>query len=168
MVSICFISFFCSLISEGLSWLLVYRTEKFQKLKSDQKRLARKVEKNKTESQVQKKGAKKVKTCEEELQAINRSLSWERMKSDGIIFLGFILIVLSILSSMFDGKSIAKLPFEPFSLIRGMTHRGVPGNDFTDCSYIFIYVLSSVVFRTNMQKLFGTTPPPQKFFTEPK
>jgi hypothetical protein len=50
---------------------------------------------------------------------------------------------------------VAKLPFEPFSLMRGMTHRNIIGNDWTDCSMIFIYVLSNVSLRPIIQKVLG-------------
>jgi hypothetical protein len=39
-----------------------------------------------------------------------------------------------------------------------MTHRGLPGNDPTDCSMIFIYVLSSYIIRADIQKYFQLSP----------
>lgn len=59
----------------------------------------------------------------------------------------------------FDGKVIAKLPFEPFSFLQGLSHRNLPGNDYKDASMVFIYALSSIAIRSNLQKLFGFTPP---------
>jgi len=153
-----FACFFSSLIAEGLAWLFIYRTERYQKLTAELKRLNKKIER-KRESTSTSGGKKKVKTAEEDLQNVNRSLSFEKMKSDVIIFVGFLVIVLSILSSVFDGRPVAKLPFEPFSFLQGLTHRNLPGTDMTDCSYLFIYVLCSAVFRTNIQKVLGTTPP---------
>jgi hypothetical protein len=38
-----------------------------------------------------------------------------------------------------------------------ITHRGINGDDPTDCSYIFIYVLSALIFKSNIQKIFGTS-----------
>lgn len=53
---------------------------------------------------------------------------------------------------------MAILPFEPFSLMRGVTHRGLSGSNWTECSYLFIHILGSIVFRTNLQKILGTVP----------
>lgn len=63
----------------------------------------------------------------------------------------------------FDGRPVAKLPFEPIPLLRGISHRNLPGNDYTDSSMIFFYVLCSMAIRPNLQKLFGTTPPKVRF-----
>lgn len=41
----------------------------------------------------------------------------------------------------FGGQVVAKLPFEPVSFIRGISHRGLPGEDWTDCSFAFICAL---------------------------
>ncbi|EGR30186.1 hypothetical protein IMG5_138720 [Ichthyophthirius multifiliis] len=57
---------------------------------------------------------------------------------------------------------VAKLPFEPFYLLQSLTHRGLIGNDMTDCAYIFIYVQSAYIWRTNIQKYFGFEPPQNK------
>jgi hypothetical protein len=54
---------------------------------------------------------------------------------------------------------VAKLPFEPISFVRGITHRNIVGNDYTDCSMIFVYILSNVSLRPIIQKLFGFSGP---------
>ena len=47
----------------------------------------------------------------------------------------------------FDGRVVAKLPFEPFALLRGISHRNLMGSDFTDCSFIFLYILCTMSIR---------------------
>ena len=42
---------------------------------------------------------------------------------------------------------VAKLPFEPIGLIQGLSHRNLLGEDFTDCSFIFLYVLCTMSIR---------------------
>ena len=54
---------------------------------------------------------------------------------------------------------VAKLPFEPFGLLSSMTHRGILSNDKTDCSFIFLYILSNIVLRPIIQKILGFAPP---------
>ncbi len=47
----------------------------------------------------------------------------------------------------FEGRVVAKLPFEPIPWIRGLSHRNLSGDDFTDCSFIFLYVLCTMSIR---------------------
>ena len=51
------------------------------------------------------------------------------------------------LFSSFEGRVVAKLPFEPILWIRGLSHRNLSGDDFTDCSFIFLYVLCTMSIR---------------------
>jgi calcium load-activated calcium channel len=61
-------------------------------------------------------------------------------------------------NSIFDGKVVARLPFTPISWIQGISHRNLPGNDFTECSFIFLYILCTMSIRQNVQKLLGFSP----------
>ena len=92
-----------------------------------------------------------------------------KMKSTLLIAL-FMIVTLSSFGSYFSGKKItknnkvcirifntkkkgivvAKLPFSPFSLLTSLTHRGLIGEDMTDCAYIFIYVQAAYIWRTNI------------------
>ena len=71
----------------------------------------------------------------------------------------FMIIFMSLLSSAYQGVVVAKLPFEPFFLIKSLTHRNIPGSDFTECSMIFVYILSNVSLRPIIQKLLGFSGP---------
>jgi hypothetical protein len=54
---------------------------------------------------------------------------------------------------------VAKLPFRPFGIVMKMSHRGLQGDDPTDCSMAFLYFLCSISIRTNLQKFLGFAPP---------
>ena len=41
----------------------------------------------------------------------------------------FTMMTMYCAYNMFDGKTVGKLPFEPWSLIQGMSHKGVDGDD---------------------------------------
>jgi uncharacterized membrane protein (DUF106 family) len=151
-----------SLIAEGISWLLIYRTASYKKLRATIEKLTKKLEKKKeavAPGYQSKNSSKKIKTVENELQNASKELMLVKMKSDLLIFVGFMFAFISMLNSAFDGRPVAKLPFEPIPLLRGISHRNLPGNDFTESSMIFLYVLCSMAIRPNLQKLFGTTPP---------
>ena len=47
----------------------------------------------------------------------------------------------------FDGRVVAILPFHPVSLVQNLTHRNLPGDDYTECSFIFLYILSTMSIR---------------------
>ena len=39
------------------------------------------------------------------------------------------------------------------------THRGIEGNDFSDCSVVFLYILATMAIKPNLQRVLGHTPP---------
>ena len=72
------------------------------------------------------------------------------------LLIGALMIgAINYLGTIFQGIVVAKLPFEPISFFQNITHRNIEGTDFTDCSYLFIYIMSTFIFRTNIKKLLG-------------
>ena len=71
----------------------------------------------------------------------------------------FVVFFLSLFNSIYQGVIVAKLPFEPFGLIYPLTHKGILSNDPTDCSFIFLYILSNFCMRPILQKAMGFAPP---------
>lgn len=57
------------------------------------------------------------------------------------------IILIQCVLYRFDGHVVAKLPFTPISWIQGISHRGLLGDDFTDCSFIFLYIVSTMSIR---------------------
>ncbi|KAF8782002.1 Calcium load-activated calcium channel like protein [Argiope bruennichi] len=66
--------------------------------------------------------------------------------------------LLSMFNSIFDGRVVAKLPFIPIGWIQGLSHRNLIGDDYSDCSFIFLYILCTMSIRQNIQKLLGFAP----------
>ncbi|KAI7684817.1 Calcium load-activated calcium channel, partial [Sarcoptes scabiei] len=154
-ILIVLISIFTALLGEGLTWLLVYRTEKYKKLKNEVEKRCKKLERKKetfgeTRDRQQK---KKLEREEEKLKNHNRDLSMVKMKSMFAIGITF-----TSLLSMFNNIVVAKLPFVPINWIQGLSHRNLPGNDLTDCSFIFLYILCTMSIRQNIQKVLGFAP----------
>jgi len=156
---IIFISCFTALLSEGLSYALIYRTEKFKNLKSEVEKQSKKLEKQKESLPdiTDKNSKKKLERQEERLKTNNRELSLVKMKSMMAISFAF-MFLLNIFSTIFEGKVVAKLPFEPISWVRGLSHRNLNGEDYTDCSFIFLYILCTMSVRQNLQKILGVEP----------
>lgn len=68
------------------------------------------------------------------------------------------IISLPLVFCSFDGRIVARLPFLPISWIQGLSHRNLPGDDYTECSFIFLYILCTMSIRQNIQKLLGFAP----------
>lgn len=89
---------------------------------------------------------KKIEREEERLKNNNRDLSLVKMKSMFAIGFAFTAL-LSMFNSIFDGRVVARLPFVPISWIQGLSHRNLPGDDYTECSFIFLYILCTMSIR---------------------
>ncbi|KAG7228941.1 hypothetical protein INR49_008719, partial [Caranx melampygus] len=126
-----------------ITWVLVYRTEKYKRLKAEVEKQSKKLEKKRKPSQ--------------NLQDVNRRRKSVRMKS--MFAIGFCFTALmGMFNSIFDGRVVAKLPFVPLSYIQGLSHRNLLGEDYTDCSFIFLYILCTMSIRQNIQKMLGLAP----------
>ena len=154
------ISICTAFLGEGLTWLLVYRTEKYQRLKADIERQTKKLEKKKEahgEATLDRTQKRKMEREEERLKSTNRDLMMVKMKSMFAIGFAFTSL-LSMFNSIFDGKVVAKLPFTPITWLQGLSHRNLLGEDYTDCSFIFLYILCTMSIRQNIQKALGFAP----------
>lgn len=152
------ISFVSAIVCEGISWLLIYRTTSYKSLRSAIDRTQKKIETMKAEKASTKAKSKKMDRYELSLKESSRDLSLSKFKSGAVVAL-VLIVVFGLLSSLFEGKAVAKLPFAPIPLVQKMSHRGLPGDDATDCSMVFLYFLCSVSIRSNLQKLLGFSPP---------
>lgn len=101
---------------------------------------------------------KKMDRVENSLKESSRDLSFSKFKSGAVVAV-VLVVVFGLLNSLFEGKAVAKLPFSPIPFIQRMSHRGLPGDDPTDCAMVFFYFLCSVSIRSNLQKLLGFAPP---------
>src|SRR3989338_8753911 len=145
LVSICvllFASFLNGIFTEGITWVLIYRTEEYQSTKQTIDKLSKKVERNKAVVIPSKKTKKKLERNEATLKELNAEMQKSKFKSTFAVM--FCLVALyNLLSSWLDGVIVAKLPFVPIGFLQGWTHRNLPGTDFSDCAFLFIYVVSS-------------------------
>ncbi|OIT31258.1 PREDICTED: calcium load-activated calcium channel-like [Nicotiana attenuata] len=152
-VSIC-----TAVICEAISWVLIYRTTSYNSLKSNIDKASKKLETMKTLESKKPNKSKKIDRFETSLKDSSRDLSLFKFKS-GFVVAIVLFMVFAFLNSLFEGKVVAKLPFVPFRIVQKMSHRGLPGNDMTDCSMAFLYLLCSMSIRTNLQKFLGFSPP---------
>lgn len=157
------ISFCTALVCEAISWILIYRTSSYKSLKSSIDKASKKLETMKTDNPsskltIKKSKTKKIDRVETSLKESSRDLSLFKFKSGAVVAL-VLFVVFGLLNSLFEGKVVAKLPFHPITIVRKMSHRGLKGDDSTDCSMAFLYLLCSISIRTNLQKFLGFSPP---------
>lgn len=153
------LSIFTNFFAEFLTWLFIYRKKEYKENKKKIDILTKRLEENKESTKVRNKQLdKKIKQQENELKVLGFEMMKIKFISMTIIGL-FTFFFISLFSGLFQGIVVAKLPFTPFKLLRKMSHRGILSNDFTDCSFIFLYILCNVSFRPIIQKLLGFAPP---------
>ena len=168
------VSLASNLFIEAISWVLIYRKEEYKDMKDKISQIDVKYEKlkeiirSKSQPNVTAQKAKLAK-YDEMKKSLQGKMTWYNIQSTLCISITM-FILYGLMDSRFDGVVVAKLPFEPIPLIRAITHRNLIGEDFTDCSMAFFYLLCSIGFRSTIQKFLGTTPPSigQSFATEEK
>lgn len=85
-----------------------------------------------------------------------------KMKSNLASSFGFFLLY-RFVAARYTGVVVARLPFEPFKLLRSMTLRGIETDNTTLCGFGFIYTLATMALKTNIPKLLGFAPPRSAF-----
>ncbi|KAJ0988457.1 hypothetical protein J5N97_006813 [Dioscorea zingiberensis] len=126
-----------AIICESISWLLIYRTPTYKTLRSSIDRASKKLESMKSEdlkdssslsSKKSSSKSKKIDRVEAGLKESARELSMAKFKSGAVVAV-VLFVVFGLLNSLFEGRAVAKLPFEPGS------HRqeGPPGPGSSPC-----------------------------------
>lgn len=102
--------------------------------------------------------AKMIKVQEDNYRECHRQLS----ASKGQITLGsgaVMMLSMYLVNNYFYGVVIGKLPFEPHSMVTNMTHRGLEGDDMSQVSVVFIYIMLQMALRGNISKITGSDGP---------
>lgn len=66
-------------------------------------------------------------------------------------------------AAAWTGHVVARLPFAPVKMAQGISHRGLPGSDMTDCAFSLIYTLCTVGVKANIPRLLGFVSPKSAF-----
>lgn len=60
-----------------------------------------------------------------------------------------------IFTSLFGDMVVLRLPFEPLGFLQGMTHRGVPGENYREAGALFCVILSNMFIAPILTMIFG-------------
>ncbi|KAI9502190.1 hypothetical protein GGI25_003357 [Coemansia spiralis] len=153
-ISILALSLAASSVAEAISYAFVYRTDNFQQLK--QKIIQNEL---KLEGEKQTIGGNG-KHRQRRIESLEALLSDARNKASGLQLRSMLVVgVMQLLSvyivnSLYSGKVVATLPFEPISMFRSLTHRGLPEDSPSNaCSATFVFVLGGLVFKALLDRL---------------
>jgi len=114
-----------------------------------------KIAKSKKDTDPRKKQKKMLEGIEADLRKEMKELKALEVKAN--FSNGAVMIALFwVMNKMFKGVVVGRLPFQPITFIQRMTHRGLDGEDFFDCSMTFIYTLASLGLRPSIKKLIGS------------
>jgi len=81
-------------------------------------------------------------------------MTFSSFKSHAIV--GILMIaVINMIGTYFSGTVVAMLPFEPWGIITGITHRNITGTNYLESAYLFPYILVAFIWRGNLKKIFG-------------
>ncbi|KAJ2460362.1 Calcium load-activated calcium channel [Coemansia sp. RSA 2424] len=142
------LSLIASGASEALSYVLVYRTEQFQLVKQKVVQSEFRLEEEKHAT------AGNGKHRQRRIDSIEAQLSAARSKASSLQLRNMLLVALIQLVSVYQigaiygGVAVGTLPFEPLSMFRSLTHRGLPEDSPNNaCSATFIFVLGGLMFK---------------------
>ena len=158
-IKIIALAIFTNLFAEYLTWLFIYRKKDYKENKKQMDILSKKLEINKESVKGKNKQLdKKIKIQENELKYMGYEMM--KIKFISMIIIGlFTFFFISLFNGLFQGIVVAKIPFVPFTLLRRLSHRNILSNDYTDCSFVFLYLLCNISFRPIIQKMLGFAPP---------
>ena len=152
MLEVVLYALLCSCTSEFISWFLVYRKESFKQKKLAFARARKAAEKRKLEEPqlVPKKKGKGKKEAAGEVKdkKLAMLLREEEHAGRALVFqqnsTGMVTSVIHIasfiyLKGVYEGVTLAQLPFVPFHFIQALSHRGLAGTNMRDCGFIAMH-----------------------------
>ncbi|KAJ1834751.1 Calcium load-activated calcium channel [Coemansia sp. RSA 2706] len=154
-IAILALSLLTSGLSEALSYALVFRTEQFQRLKAKVTQTEARLDEEKGTAAGSGSGKhrqRRIAGLETQLADARRGASSLQMRTMLVVGLVQAAAIYGV-SARFGGRAVATLPFEPFGLVRSLTHRGLPEDSApAACSATFVFVLGGLAFRAALDR----------------
>ncbi|CAM9198836.1 unnamed protein product [Laminaria digitata] len=144
---------------------MVYRKPDYQRLKRHIETVAKDLEKKKADPVGVDNSAKKREKNQRVIDRLEKDLADAMKELQALATpskLAVAVLVMAVvvgINKSFAGTVVAKLPFVPFSLLQKISHRGLEGDDPTDCSVAFLFALCQAGVKGNIAKLVGVGQP---------
>ncbi|KAJ1761621.1 hypothetical protein LPJ77_001891 [Coemansia sp. RSA 2523] len=147
-VAVVVLSLLSSALTEALSYVIVYRTEAFQRLKAKVIQTETRLEEEKNAvSGSGKHRQRRIDGLETQLADARRSAGSLQMRATLVVGLVQMAAIYAV-GTQFSGRVVATLPFEPARMFRSLTHRGLPEDSpVSACSATFVFVLGGLAFK---------------------
>lgn len=162
-LSVVCLAFCAALASELVSFLVFFHKQSFRDATKEIIELGRKCHKQRVQDGSSYGGLKggraekKLLNLEKDLAKKNRAIGLTRQKANIMSGVAFI-VLMPWVYGMYEGLVVAKLPLEPIFPFRLMSHATLRGDDFTDCSFTFLFTTTMFLVKTTIQKLLGYAP----------
>lgn len=101
---------------------------------------------------------KGVARMESELKEATAKMNGMKLSSNIGAAVAFFFLYRNV-AARWTGTPVATLPFVPLRIVQNLSHRGLPGDDLSQCSFGFIYTLCTMGLKQNIPKLLGVAPP---------
>lgn len=150
-------------ITEILTYKLVYSRDDYTRAQEDVTRLTRQTEAASSSSAAAKgkAGDKKKDHLQQTLTDRSNALQRFRIMAAAIVGVGMFLAFL-LVSHLYDGVPIARLPFVPIGFVSSLSQRGLAETglerDPRLASASFVFILSTFSTRVLLQRALGLTP----------
>ncbi|GAB5037562.1 transmembrane and coiled-coil domains protein 1-like [Nannochloropsis oceanica] len=161
-----------ALVTEALSYYFIYSKPEYQRVKKNMIKTAKALERRRQELKKEKKekqedtaaielsnkSDKKCQRFEKDLKENARDMQKMQMLTTLLVGVSS-AAVFYLLNRRFTGHVVAKLPFSPWKLVMNLSHRGLPGDDPTDCSMTFLFLMVNMGLKGSLSKLLGNEQP---------
>ncbi|PVU93936.1 hypothetical protein BB561_002935 [Smittium simulii] len=148
-----------SIVGELINYKLLYSTSKYNSLKKNIIVAKKKLELEEADSSSNvTKQKRKIAQVKAQLELYAKESSTIQLRA---LLISSVLqfFFMYIIGSVYENRVIAKLPFTPMYFFQGFTHRGLEGEDFTQCSALFVFILNSMSAKPIIDNLFGFSLP---------
>jgi len=98
------------------------------------------------------------KTNSDSLRHLKKQLFKARIVSSFIVGL-CMLFIMKVVFWRYEGVIVARLPFKPVGIFSNVTHNLLEGEDYSQCSVAFLYLLALLTLRNTIRKLLGINRP---------
>lgn len=132
--------------------LFIYRNDSYRRLISQMNKYQKLIAQQKESLKDKTSAKKKLSRTEDQLKMMSMQLMPFNMRASGVNVV-IVMIAYALLNQMFSGIVVAKLPFEPFTFLQSLSHRNLPGEDYTEVSAHLVFALSLLVLRIVSQKI---------------
>lgn len=167
VVTVAVVQLVCDLLANHF----IFGKERYQRLLGRLSREQFKLVKEEAKEHVNEKQEKKLQKAKDDFAEASAEVARVHMSPKFFTSIAFVILY-RILVTEYYGRSVAIVPFTPWKLVRKLSMRGIElkaGEAFEAtagmkdvnqaCSFLFIYILSTLSIKHYVNQAFGTKPP---------